>query len=162
MRLTFTCFALSCLFAVTTFGAAPPAKVPAEWLKLIDQLGDEDEAACQRAEKKLAALGEDALPALRRASKTHADADVRLRGVVLASEIEKVTYSEVRCFDGCNANSTVTFALLLTSCSRLLARRSRHSRGQAGDTVGTSGELLGQKGISSARGNGVRRGRIPK
>src|SRR5262249_61868512 len=66
------------------FAAAPPAKVPDQWVKLIDQLGDDDTR--EAAAKKLTALGEDVLPALRRAAKEHDDPDVRLRAVVLRSE----------------------------------------------------------------------------
>ena len=50
-----------------TVAAAPPAKVPAAWRKLIDQLGDDDADVRKGAEKALAALGEDVAPTLRRA-----------------------------------------------------------------------------------------------
>jgi hypothetical protein len=78
--------------------AAPPARTPPEWLALIDQLGDDDTHAA--AQKKLEALGEAALPALRRAARSHDDADVRLRASVLAAAIEKKVYGEVRRFAG--------------------------------------------------------------
>jgi hypothetical protein len=44
------------LFASLAFAAAPPAPVPAGWLKLIDQLGSEDYDARKATEKKLAGL----------------------------------------------------------------------------------------------------------
>src|SRR4051794_30635742 len=84
-----TCLALSSLLVLSAFAAAPPAKVPAEWLKFIDQLGDDDEKTRQAAEKELASLGEDVLPALRRAHRGHADPDVRLTAGLLVAAIEK-------------------------------------------------------------------------
>src|SRR5262245_51736280 len=71
MRTPLTCLALSLLLVLSAFAAAPPAKVPAEWLKWIDQLGDDDEKTRKAAEKELATLGEDVLPALRRARRDH-------------------------------------------------------------------------------------------
>jgi hypothetical protein len=53
---------VSLLVLPTAHAAAPPAKVPAEWHKLIEQLADDDAGVRKAAEKKLAALGEDALP----------------------------------------------------------------------------------------------------
>jgi WD40 repeat protein len=93
---------LSCLVLVclgVCFAAAPPAKVPAEWDRLIEQLGEEGDAR-ENAEKKLADLGEDVVPVLRRASKTHDDVDVRLRATVLAAAIEKTLYGEQRAITG--------------------------------------------------------------
>jgi WD40 repeat protein len=90
MRLL-SCLLLACLSVC--FAAAPPAKVPAEWHKLIDQLGDEGDVR-ENAEKKLTELGEDVVPLLRRAGKTHEDVDVRLRATVVAAAIEKKLYGE--------------------------------------------------------------------
>jgi WD40 repeat protein len=67
-------------------------------LKLIDQLGDDREDVKSSAEKKLAALGEDVLPALRRASKDHPDADARLAALLLVAAIEKDVFREIRRF----------------------------------------------------------------
>src|SRR5262245_3948178 len=108
MRSLFASVTLSCLSAFALFAAAPPAKVPAEWLKLIDQLGDDDTRAT--AEKKLEAIGEDALPALHRAGKSHDDVDVRLRATVIAAAIEKKLYGEIRQFKG-HAEGIMAFAV---------------------------------------------------
>src|SRR5262245_18585156 len=95
-----TVSALAGLLALTAFAAAPPTPTPAAWLKLIDQLGSDDEDVVKAAQKKLADLGEDVIPALRKAAKTHADIDVRLRAGVVATAIEKALGAEVRRFTG--------------------------------------------------------------
>src|SRR5262249_25503680 len=100
MRPLTVVLALSCLFAATAFAAAPPANVPAEWLNLIDQLGEDNDAVRLSAEKKLTGLGEDALPVLRRAAKDHDDPDVRIQAGIVLRAIEKVVYVEVRSFVG--------------------------------------------------------------
>src|SRR5262249_35240554 len=97
MRLLSACVLSLCL-AVAAFAAAPPAKEPAEWLKLIDQLGDDDTRAA--AAKKLDALGEDVLPTLRKASKDHADVEVRLRAGVVAAAIESRLYGLAKTLEG--------------------------------------------------------------
>src|SRR4051794_25867997 len=89
-----------CLWCLMAPAAAPPARVPAEWLKLIDQLGSEDEATVKAAETKLTALGAAAVPVLREALRTHDDADVRLRAAVIAGAIEQELRDEVRQFTG--------------------------------------------------------------
>src|SRR3954465_6720819 len=91
---------LSCLSAFVALAAAPPARVPPEWLKLIDQLGDDDEDRQKEAEKKLDALGEDVIPVLRRAAKGHDDVDVRLRAAVVAAAIQKRLFGEIHVFEG--------------------------------------------------------------
>lgn len=88
------------LAGAMAFAAAPPAKVPAEWLKLIDQLGDDDDDVRKAAETKLDGLGEDVLPALHRASRTLSDVDARLRAGVVAEAIRKRLFGEVRVFEG--------------------------------------------------------------
>jgi WD40 repeat protein len=108
VRTLSACVALCCL-SVSAFTAAPPPKVPAEWLKLIDQLG-EDEDVKTAAVKKLTDLGEDVVPALRRAEKAHPDVDVRLRAGVVAAAIEEKVYREVRRFTG-SAEGVAAFAL---------------------------------------------------
>src|SRR5262249_40600593 len=92
------------------FAAAPPPKVPDAWLKLIDQLGEEDEGKRAEAEKELTALGEDVLPALGSATRNHADVDVRLRAAVLTKAIQKKVYGVVRRLDGHKA-PVINFAL---------------------------------------------------
>src|SRR5262245_5380334 len=94
------CLSLFVASWAAAFAAAPPAKVPDAWLKLIDQLGDDDEDRQKEAQKKLAALGEDVLPLLRRAEKGHVDADVRLRAAALTLAIETAVYVEIRHFSG--------------------------------------------------------------
>src|SRR5262249_23239402 len=91
-------FAL-CLCAALAPGAAPPSpsSATAAVARLIDQLGEEDTRPA--AEKRLRALGEDVLPALEEATKSHSDPDVRLRAAVLASAIEKVQPRELRTID---------------------------------------------------------------
>src|SRR5262249_54564253 len=64
----------------------------------------------KEAGEKLEALGEDALPALRRAGKAHADVDVRLRADVVAAAIEKKAFGEVRRFTG-HADGVTVMAL---------------------------------------------------
>jgi WD40 repeat protein len=104
------CLSLSCLSAFVALAAAPPARVPPEVLKLIDQLGDEDEDARKTAEKKLADLGEDVLPALNLAAKGHDDADVRLRALVVAAAMEKNLYGQQRSFPT-HVHGSIEFAL---------------------------------------------------
>lgn len=98
MRRLSVCLALWYLVVATGFAAAPPGKVPAEWLKLIDQLGDDETRGAAAA--KLDALGEDALPALRRAGSSHADVDVRLRAGVVAAAIEARLYGLAKTLTG--------------------------------------------------------------
>src|SRR5947209_2605903 len=88
-----TAVALSCHLVPA---AGPPAPVGPEVLRLIDQLGDDDLGVRAEASKKLEALGEGVVPALRAAAQTHADVDVRLRVTVLARAIEQKLYGEVR------------------------------------------------------------------
>jgi WD40 repeat protein len=68
--------------------------------KLIEQLGDDEQDVRKAAEKKLREIGEEALEQLKKAAKGHADADVRLRAIVLARAIEKGLYGEIRKFTG--------------------------------------------------------------
>ena len=97
------------LVSLTAFAAAPPP-VPTAWLKLIDHLGDDDYDTRKAAGKKLTESGEDILPLLRKATKSHPDADVRLRAAVLASDIEKQLDREIRVFRG-HEQGVFAFAL---------------------------------------------------
>src|SRR5207253_2850796 len=54
---------------------------------LITQLGDGDYDKREAAHKQLAKVGEAALPALRKAAKASADAEVKLRAMQLAQDI---------------------------------------------------------------------------
>src|SRR5262245_24200582 len=107
MRLSIALLVLSLSYAAL-FAAAPPPKAPEQWLKLIDQLGDDETHA--DAAKKLEALGEDAIPVLRRAGRQHGDVDVRLRAAVVADAIEKMLWGEVRKFEG-HKDGVLAFAL---------------------------------------------------
>jgi WD40 repeat protein len=84
------------------FAAAPPPGVSAEVRKLIAHLGDDDQDTRTAAAKKLEALGEEVLPALRQAARDHPDVDARLRAAVVAATIEKQLFGEIRCFKGHN------------------------------------------------------------
>src|SRR5262245_43349734 len=91
---------LSCLSAVVAIAAAPPAKEPSEWRALIDQLGDDDSDVRVAAVKKLDAIGEDVLPALRRAAEGHAEVEVRLSAGVIAGRIEDRVYGKEHMLEG--------------------------------------------------------------
>jgi WD40 repeat protein len=83
-------------FARALPAAAPPALPPAAVSKLIDQLGDDDLDIRKAAMKKLEALDEAVLPALREAAGHHPDVDVRLRLLVLARAINDRHWGLVR------------------------------------------------------------------
>jgi WD40 repeat protein len=84
---------LTALCALPSSAAAPPMPISPVVLKLIDQLGEDDAEVRKSAEKKLESMGDEAVVmVLRRASKSHADVDVRLRAAVLAAAIEKNLY----------------------------------------------------------------------
>jgi WD40 repeat protein len=74
-------------FLTASFAAAPPAPLPAEIRKLVEQLGDDDADVRKAAMKKLEAVDDAFLPALREAARSHADVDVRLRLMVAARAI---------------------------------------------------------------------------
>jgi WD40 repeat protein len=77
--------------------AGPDAEIP----KLIEQLGDEDNLARrQEAARRLEALGEPALAALRQACKSHTDPDMRLRAALIIRAITTGGMGEVRHFGG--------------------------------------------------------------
>jgi WD40 repeat protein len=86
--------------SILSFGMAlaaddSPRAASADVKHLIDQLGNDDTDVRKEAAKKLEALGEEALPALREAAKSAGDADIRLRAAVLASAIHKKLYGEI-------------------------------------------------------------------
>jgi dipeptidyl aminopeptidase/acylaminoacyl peptidase len=87
-------------------------------VKLINRLGSDDYADRKEAEKTLAELGEGVLPALRKAGRSHADADVRLRAIVLAAAIEGRLAREVHVFKG---HAQGVFALALSPDGRRVA-----------------------------------------
>jgi WD40 repeat protein len=86
----FACLAWRPLPARTAEG---PAGEVGKW---IEQLGDEDLATRKAAMTRLEALGEEALPALRKVIASDADVDVRLRAAVVASAIDGKQWGEVR------------------------------------------------------------------
>jgi WD40 repeat protein len=79
---------------------ARPEADAGEIARLIEQLGDDDADVRQAAQKKLGDIGEPALAALRKAAKSHLDADVRLRAIVLVRDIEKGASAPLRQFVG--------------------------------------------------------------
>lgn len=109
MRLV-TSFILVAVTCACVLAAAPPAREPAEWLRLIDQLGEEDDDVRKAAQEKLTGLGEEVLPTLHRAAKGHADVDVRLRAGALVSSLEKALFGVARSFPAHDAG-VVVFAL---------------------------------------------------
>jgi WD40 repeat protein len=86
------------LFLALLVGGLPalPAAPAEDIARLIDRLGDDDEARRKEAEKQLEGLGQEALPALREAARTHADVDVRLRAAVLARAMHDKLFGELR------------------------------------------------------------------
>jgi len=68
--------------------------------KLIEQLGDEQLTLRKAACKRLEAIGDPALPQLRKAEHDHSDPDVRLRAGVLVRAIENKGWSEDRVIVG--------------------------------------------------------------
>ncbi len=68
--------------------------------KWIDQLGDDNEEVIKNAEKKLLELGEAAVEPLEKASKNHADADVRLRAIVLLKAVKRGAYRQLKTMTG--------------------------------------------------------------
>src|SRR5207249_3578492 len=82
---------------------------PRTLARLVEDLGSDDFDVRQAASKKLVAIGEPALEALRKALK-HADPDVRLRAVVLVRAIEKSLYGEDLILTG-HTNQVVCLAL---------------------------------------------------
>jgi WD40 repeat protein len=67
---------------------------------LVEKLGDDDVDVRKDATKKLLEMGEDAVPALLKAIKSHPDADVKLRAIILRQDIFKKLYGELRKFSG--------------------------------------------------------------
>jgi WD40 repeat protein len=89
------------VLTVAAVGALPADAAPpdnAEIERLVKQLGSEDEGERNAAINRLQAIGEPALDALHKASKTHPDPDVRLRAGVVIRAIENGIYAEVRRF----------------------------------------------------------------
>jgi WD40 repeat protein len=101
MRPLIVCVVLGASLATA---AAPPSSGAV--LKLIDQLGDDDEDKRNDATKKLKALGESVLPALRKAARSHEDADVQLRAAALAMTIARRKIGEKLRFDGHTSDAT--------------------------------------------------------
>src|SRR6516165_3660139 len=107
------------LLALVLQGAdAPSAR---EISALIEQLGDESGAKREVATMKLAAIGEPALEALKKAAKSHADVDVRLRAGVVAVAIEKKLWGEVRRFE---AHKEGAYVVVVSPDGRLVASAS--------------------------------------
>src|SRR5207253_3495825 len=71
---------------------------PKETQQLIEQLGSDSATRRREASKRLEALGETGLPLLRKAMRSHADPDVRLRAGLVARAIEATLWGEIRHF----------------------------------------------------------------
>src|SRR5437660_1272196 len=75
--------------------AAPPDGAP----RLVEQLGSDEFAKREQATQALEAIGQAALPALRKAARSP-DLEVRRRAEALLRKIEAVLYRELRTFPG--------------------------------------------------------------
>jgi WD40 repeat protein len=73
---------------------------PAAVVKLIEQLGHDEYARRQEASRQLQEMGAAVVPALERASRTHADPDVRLRAALAVRAITQEVWQEVRRVEG--------------------------------------------------------------
>jgi WD40 repeat protein len=132
-------------------GGDKPRRSPAAVDKLIEQLGDDDADTRAEAAKKLEAVGEEALPAVRKAAKSHADADVRLRAAVVAAAIQKKLYGEVRKFEG---HKGWVFRVALTPDGKRAVSAGDALRVwdlESGKCLRTFGEGLGGWGLSVSR-----------
>jgi WD40 repeat protein len=78
--------------------SAAPDPAPIE--HLIEQLGSDDPAKRQEADKQLREQGKAAEEALRKTAQTHADPDVRLRAFVLLRALSDAEWGEVRAISG--------------------------------------------------------------
>lgn len=86
--------------AAFVWAAGPPVREPVEVTKGIAQLADDDAAVRRVAMTRLEALGERALPALRRVTAdARLDADVRLRAAVVARAIRQREWAVFDSFD---------------------------------------------------------------
>jgi WD40 repeat protein len=74
--------------------SAAPDTAPID--QLIEQLGSDDPAKRQEADKQLRERGKPAEEALRKAARTHVDPDVRLRAFVLLRALSDADWGEVR------------------------------------------------------------------
>jgi WD40 repeat protein len=83
--------------ALASLAPGPPGRSPAA-SRLIERLGDEDADVRARAAKELEALGERALPALRKAARSDPDVDVRLRAALVVRAIEGKNWGLLRAF----------------------------------------------------------------
>ncbi len=90
---------MALLSLVAAAAAAPPDAAEIE--RLVRQLGSDDRAQRQEAGKRLEAIGEPALEALRQAAAARdADADVRLRACLVLRAITTSSYAEVLTIQG--------------------------------------------------------------
>jgi WD40 repeat protein len=140
---------LSCLAAHAACAAAPPAKVPAEVLAWIDQLGSKDGTIRDSAAKKLRVRGEGILPVLRAASRFHADVDVRLRILLVVSSIEGDVYRET--FRFTRHEDGVTAFALSPDGKRVASAAARNVR----ETIVRVWEVATGKELFQLEGNAV-------
>src|SRR3954454_16281516 len=81
-----------------TAGTEPPT--PAEIRRLVTQLGSDQFAEREAAGRRLEAIGEPALGALRRAAGNDPDPEIRRRARGLVAAVERRSAGEVRRFGG--------------------------------------------------------------
>src|SRR5262245_43251104 len=93
-------FASICLFSFAAAMPEPPSATAPAIRQLIDQLGSDNDNTRRAAAGRLEAMGEAVLPTLRKVSNSHADADVRLRALVIAAAIERRYFLVERSFTG--------------------------------------------------------------
>jgi WD40 repeat protein len=95
------CTSLLALTVAMVRAAAPDDKPDAAAIaKWIERLGDDDFDKREEAAKKLEAAGEAALPALREAAESNADAEVRAAARKIARAIDQGLYPELRSIYG--------------------------------------------------------------
>ena len=141
--------ALTAAVALAQEKEEPLRPVGAEVGSLIDQLGDQEYAVRESAEKKLLALGEKAVPALKKAAEGHADEHVRFEAQRILSRIGKDTAERPGEFPGFRELDT-EFQRLEERMNELMKRLSE--RGLLGEDdlerlregmLGTGGSFQG-------------------
>src|SRR3954463_14244624 len=80
--------------------ARPDPPPEAEVRRLIDDLGDSDIPRRYEAAKRLAEIGRPAVEPLRKAAADHPSEDVRQRAAIVARDVERASFTEVRTFEG--------------------------------------------------------------
>jgi WD40 repeat protein len=98
LRLLLGALLLASLSLSARAGAPAAEPAPAGVDRLIEQLGHDDYRKREEASRRLAAVGEPALAALRQAAARHPDAEVKARAAALVAQIEKDLRGELLVF----------------------------------------------------------------